>query len=435
MRKREAFVHMHRSGQFVLAGRITVTEDGRFSTCTFQYAKSYLARPDAVTVDPALLPLQGQHVFEGLPGGELFGGIADACPDSWGRHVLDTAASSMGLNLTDFDYMLYAGPDRIGALGFSEQPNLPPFSYQPAWASSLSGSELNLEELLQAADSVDMAEDLAPRYRRFFMRGSSLGGARPKAAVELDGKAWIAKFGQEREAVPTCRLEHGVMQLARLCGIETPHTRLVSVLGNRDIFLIERFDRHEGEHIPFVSARTLTGMSEAETLKGASYADIAMAMRKHCRAACLADDLVALYTRMVFNMCCNNSDDHLRNHGFLYHDGDKTGWSLSPAYDIVPQPLMDEGTPLLHLSAGPQGRKATIENAILGCGAFGLSHDEASAIAIKVKDVVAQNWERVLREAGVNAASIARVRECFAVATGGRGENREEAEAEAGPRP
>lgn len=419
MRNREAYVHMHRSGQFVLVGRIMVTEDGRFSTCAFQYANSYLARADAVSVDPALLPLQEatRRIFDGPVGGELFGGISDACPDSWGRHVLDTAAGGIGITLTPFDYVLYAGPERIGALGFSEKPDLPAFSHQPAWASSLPGTELDLEDLLQAADAVGMAEDLAPRYRRFFVRGSSLGGARPKAAVELDGKAWIAKFGQEREAVPTCRLEHGVMQLARLCGIKTPQTRLVSVMGNRDILLVERFDRHEGARVPFVSARTLTGMTEAETLQGASYADIAVAMRKHCQADYLAKDLATLYTRMVFNICCNNSDDHLRNHGFLYHDAGKSGWRLSPAYDVVPQPLLDEA-PMLHLAAGPRGREASLENAIRGYGAFGLLYDEASSIAAKVKNVVAQNWEPVLRDASVPLASLARVRECFAVAMG-----------------
>lgn len=432
MRKREAFVHMHRSGQFVLAGRIMVTEDGRFSTCAFQYANSYLARTDAVPVDPALLPLQEatRRIFEGPAGGELFGGISDACPDSWGRHVLDTAASGMGIPLTPFDYMLYSGPERIGALGFSEQPDLLPFAHQPSWASGLPGAELNLEELLQAADAVDMVEELVPRYRRFFVRGSSLGGARPKAAVELDGKAWIAKFGQEREAVPTCRLEHGVMQLARLCGIETPQTRLVRVLGNRDILLVERFDRDAGKRVPFVSARTLTGMTETTSL-GASYADIAVAMRKHCRTDDLNKDLTALYTRMVFNMCCNNSDDHLRNHGFSYHDTRKSGWKLSPAYDVVPQPLMDEDTPMLHLAAGPQGRRATLKNAIMGCGAFGLSREEASNIAANVKNVVAQNWECALRDANVPSASLARVRGCFAVAT----EGSEEPSEEAGGRP
>jgi len=298
--------------------------------------------------------------------------------------------------------MLYAGRERIGALGFSEKKDQAPFLHIPDWLSNLPGNELHLEEMLLAADKVDAAEKLEPRYRRFFVRGSSLGGAKPKAAFEYEGEAWIAKFGAAREALPTCRLEHATLALASLCGIQTPQTRIVTVFGNRDILLIKRFDRMSETfaRIPFVSALTLLGRSRAEADSPASYMDIADAMRRHCLGDGLKDNLTELFSRMVFNICCHNNDDHLRNHGFLHVDAGtgKRGWQLSPAYDVVPQPHShNHEAAHLHLGVGMYGRKATFDNAVSASTHFGISREEASNIAFKIKEIVSANWEKMIK--------------------------------------
>lgn len=414
MKERIAYVHMHRDGEFTLAGRLTVVEDGAYSTCTFQYARSYLLRSNAVPVDPVRLPLveDSKTVFAGAAGGALFGGIQDALPDSWGRHVLDTAASAVGIVLTPLDYALYAGPERVGALGFSDEQHAAPFSQIPPWGSS-PGGELSLGEMLEAADAVDDAEDLPVRLRRFFVRGSSMGGARPKAAVELDGTAWIAKFGNQREAWPTCRIEHATMRMAHACGIPTPQTKVLTVFGERDILLVERFDRAAGCRIPFISGLTLLGRTEAQSNDVASYADIATAMRQFCRADTLSKDLEDLFSRMVFNLCCNNYDDHLRNHGFLYDEQGKPGWRLTPAYDVVPQVPQDDGLRMLHLGVGRQGRLATIENALSESEYFGLSREKAAVIAERVHSFVQNNWEKHLLEAGVKRKLLPAIADCF----------------------
>ena len=392
MTTRVAYVHMHLEGSFVVAGRLRYVQDGRFSQCFFEYSNRYLERPDAVAVDPVALPLQREHTYEGPLGGALFNGLRDACPDDWGRHVLDIAAESSGSHLGEFDYMLYAGPDRIGALGFSSVPDAVPFTDVPTWAQGLPGAELDLQGMLLATDNVEQADDLNPQYRRFFVRGSSIGGARPKASFEQDGKFWIAKFSKEREAWPTCRIEHANMLLAAKCGINVPETRRITVLGNRDILLVERFDRqiHNGalHRLPFVSAEATRS------------------------------DIRELYRRMVFNALCNNSDDHLRNHGFLHvaDQNGRSGWRLSPAYDVVPQPVMDNAPRTLHLNVGPEGRSTAMSNVLAAARHFGLAPDEAQMIVEEIRGTIRQNWESLLLSAGVPQRNLAEVRNCYALA-------------------
>lgn len=416
MRERKTYVHVHLHGQFVPAGLLTVLEDGRRSTCTFQYGQRYLQRPDAVPVDPVLLPLAGAkgRTFYGPMGGELFGGIRDASPDAWGRHVLDRAAETAGIALSEFDYATLAGPDRIGALGFSSSPTVEPFSDAPEWLQGVQGGELDLADLLAAADAVDTEDALDPRFRRFLVRGSSLGGARPKAPVDFEGRRWIAKFDRKREAWPTCKIEHASMRLAGMCGIHVPDTKVVSVLG-RDILLVERFDRAVMDgmlcRIPFISAVTLQGLTQEEAEHGGSYKGIADAMRRYCGAATLKDDLAELFRRMVFNICSNNSDDHLRNHGFLYLGG---SWSLSPAYDVVPQPDMGpEEIRNLHLDVGPAGRRATLQNALGSHMGFGLTHGQALRIIQDVQHEFSAHWEETYRQAGVPTRILEELRDCF----------------------
>ena len=421
MPTRVAYVHMHLGGRFVVAGRMRYFQDGRFSQCLFEYSNRYLERQDAVAVDPVALPLQREHTYQGPLGGALFNGIRDACPDDWGRHILDIAAESSGAHLGEFDYMLYAGPDRIGALGFSSAPDAPPFSDRQPWAQNLPGAELDLQAMLEATDSVEQADELNPQYRRFFVRGSSIGGARPKASFEQDGKFWIAKFSKEREAWTTCRIEHANMLLARQCGINVPETKRITVLGNRDILLVERFDRSLGNstlhRIPFVSAMTLIGASGPEA--HASYADIVTAMRRDFySAASTREDIRELYRRMIFNILCNNSDDHLRNHGFL-HQADangRSGWRLSPAYDVVPQPVMDDAPRALHLSVGPEGRLAAIGNGLAAARHFGIALDEAQMLVDEIKGTIRQNWEPLLLSTGVPQRNLADLRNCYALA-------------------
>ena len=161
---------------------------------------------------------------------------------------MDRAAGARALS--EFDYLVATGDTRVGALAFG--PDLPgPKRIVPWSEENLDGENLDLADMLEAVRELDTAEALLPEHRRFLVRGSSLGGARPKATTEYNGKQWIAKFGRADDRFPVCRAEYVTMTMAGQVGINVPTVRLEKVLG-QDIYLIERFDRIQ-------TARTIGG--------------------------------------------------------------------------------------------------------------------------------------------------------------------------------
>ncbi len=392
------YMHLPAAGQFVPAGILDISQDAGGLLSEFRYGHRYLERPNAIPLDPLQLPLTGQ-IFQTTG---LFGAFQDASPDSWGRHLLDRAAEEYGVRPTEFDYLTVLDQDtRIGALAFG--PDLHgPRPHTPIWRPKIvDGDRLDLTGMLEAVDAILSAEKLPPQFRRFLLRGSSIGGAKPKAAVDYDGRFWVAKFSETLDTWPTCRAEMAAMHLAGRCGIRVPRCRVISIAG-RDIFLIERFDRY-GEHAHplrrhFVSAMTLIG---AKDMTRGSYGDIARAIRRFGPADSLEGDLAELFRRMVFNILCNNSDDHLRNHGFLFDPASRM-WRLSPVYDLVPQPqwTQDE-TSRLTLDVGQQGAVATIENALSRTADFGLKREVAEKIALEMARTIRNYWQDEHQKAGV----------------------------------
>jgi serine/threonine-protein kinase HipA len=223
-----AYVYLHLGGEFVPAGLLTMHQDGREVVSTFAYGRRYLERKDAAPVDPLQLPLgRNEHHTRGV-----FRAFQDASPDGWGRHLLDRAAEQDGVVPSEFDYLTVLNQeDRTGALAFG--PDLSgPRPATPAWRPrEIPGDRLNLGEMLRDVDAVLNHEDLPAGQRRFLIRGSSVGGAQPKAAIEYEGRPWIAKFSRELEQWPTCRIELAAMRLAEKCGIRVPECRVVDVGG------------------------------------------------------------------------------------------------------------------------------------------------------------------------------------------------------------
>jgi serine/threonine-protein kinase HipA len=403
-----AYVYLHLGGEFVPAGLLTMHQDGREVVSTFAYGRRYLERKDAAPVDPLQLPLgRNEHHTRGV-----FRAFQDASPDGWGRHLLDRAAEQDGVVPSEFDYLTVLNQeDRTGALAFG--PDLSgPRPATPAWRPrEIPGDRLNLGEMLRDVDAVLNHEDLPAGQRRFLIRGSSVGGAQPKAAIEYEGRPWIAKFSRELEQWPTCRIELAAMRLAEKCGIRVPECRVVDV-GGRDVFLTARFDRNGNPPIRhhFLSAMTLTG---ADSLTDGTYGDIALAIRRFGVAGHLKADLEELFRRMVFNILCNNWDDHLKNHGFL-HDATSGKWRLSPAYDIVPQPQRDgDDASRLTLGIGRQGRVATLDNTLSRCADFDLDLPKARKIAQGMTALVRENWREQNKMAGVPEVKLRLIQEAY----------------------
>lgn len=403
------YVYIYLQEGPVPAGLLETIGEGRETTARFAYGRRYLQRKDRLPLDPVQLLLHDADTeveYRAPEGFVLFNGIRDAAPDGWGRHLMDRAAG--GRPLTEFDYLIATGDNRVGALAFG--PDLAgPKRIVPWQEDNLHGEILDLADMLEAVRELDTADDLSAKYRRFLVRGSSLGGARPKATTEYNGKQWIAKFGRADDRFPVCRAEYVTMTLARQVGINVPPVRLEKILG-QDVYLIERFDRpSRGEsfrRLPFISGLTITGAHESESSQQ-SYRRLAEQLRIF--GSDPVNDSKELWRRMVFNILCNNNDDHLRNHGFLW---DGKGWRLSPGYDIVPAPQISLERDLA-IGVGRNGRQATLRNALSDIASFGLSREDGVAAARGMQQTVRNAWEDLFRRHGFTPAEIERLRTCF----------------------
>ena len=408
MVERTVFIHLPGETEAVPAGRLTMIEQGlQVQASTFAYGRRYVARANALPVDPVALALvPGRNDEERVPAGGLamFGALRDATPDAWGRRVIENRLRAPPNGLPESVYLDHAGPHRAGALDVRESPTSPP-------AGSALPAVVDLRHLLDAAARIEEGEPVPAHLGVFFAGGPSVGGARPKAVVTVDGGEWIAKFPARNDPFNVPLVERATLELAREAGLVVPRTRMETLADGRQVMLIERFDREPlaggmgRRHM--VSALTLLALHEQDS-PDSSYAAIADAMGVHGVSGQIASDRHELFARMVFNILVSNDDDHLRNHAFLF-DAEGGGWRLSPLYDVVPKPQVAQER-MLHLSIGPQGRLARLANALAGAGRFGLLPPDAARIIDRIVRAV-RIWRDTFEGLGVS------VRECDRVAS------------------
>jgi len=403
----QTYVFVYLAEGPVPAGLLTMTDEQRTQFSTFAYGRRYLMRPDRIPVDPVTLPLtdgKATQTFRTEEGFAVFGGIRDAAPDGWGQYLMYKAMGDR--TPTEADLILASGDHRVGALAFGPTPAKPQ-RITPWGDGDAPGEHFDLAKLAEAAERAQNVDLLDENLRRLLTAGSSLGGARPKAATEINDQPWIAKFQAQKDTFPECRVELATMRLAKDCGLDVPSLAFENILG-RDIYMIERFDRTKNKQhrTPFASGLTMLAAHESEVSQY-NYRDLAAVLRQH--GTMVKTDLNELFRRMVFNILVTNDDDHLRNHGFLY---DGYGWRLSPLYDVVPKPQIGFERRLV-LGVGPHGRDATLVNAIEGASDFDLSLEKAEAITAELAETVANGWEKAFQGAGINAADIARFATCF----------------------
>lgn len=410
MVERTVFIHLPGETAAVPAGRLTMIEQGpQVQASTFAYGRRYVARRNAVPVDPVALALEaGRNGEERVPaaGLAMFGALRDATPDAWGRRVIENRLGAPPNGLPESSYLDHAGPHRAGALDVRESPISQP-------AGGVLPSVLDLRHLLDAAARIEEGEPVPAHLEVFFAGGPSVGGARPKAVVTADGGEWIAKFPARSDPFNVPLVERATLELARTAGLAVPDTRLETLADGRQVMLIERFDR---ERLPqgigrrhMVSALTLLALHEQES-PDSSYAAISDAIGLHGVSGRILSDRSELFARMVFNILVSNDDDHLRNHAFLF-DAEGGGWRLSPLYDVVPKPQVAHER-MLHLSVGPKGRLARLDNALAGAGRFGLLPPDAAQIVERVAAAV-RSWRESFEASGVTARECDRIASAF----------------------
>ena len=341
----------------------------------FVYGRSYLERADAIALDPRDIPL-AEGVFRPRSG-EMHSVIRDAAPDAWGRRVLLYRLNKEAL--TELDYLLMAGPDRIGAQEVLDSPD----NYR-----TQEDTLVSLEQLATAADYIDRGQPLPEALNATLIHGSSVGGARPKALLSDDKQRWIAKFSSSTDQYPVIRSELAAMWLAGQCKIRVPEVRLVESMG-KDVLLVNRFDRINTaagwQRCFMISGLTALQLHETEA-QLASYLDLAGFIRRYGKDA--VKDSRELYRRMVYNLLIGNNDDHARNHAFFW---DGKYYRLTPAYDICPM-LRSGLTSNQAMIVGEQGRLSTLKNALSEAGQFGLTIEEAKTIKDELIERIETLW-------------------------------------------
>lgn len=385
-----------------LPGDIKPTLCGLFSHQTtvsggvvgkFVYGKSYLANPDALPVDPVVLPCNGREfsttAFNGVPSALL-----DALPDDWGRYVIEKTHGSQSFPI---GLMLNLRNDSVGNLAFSAFANVEPD------AKSIG---LPFEKLEAARKFILRLEDEKPidEYSQDGLQqlNTAMGGARPKLTVIKGDRLWLAKFPslKDRPIAPIAKIESASLKLANFCEINVVDTQVVF----DDILLVRRFDRtFNGKgwsRDSFLSARTILASNRLlPTQAMGSYPRLAVELARY------SSDPIAdrrqLYRRMVFNVMIHNMDDHDRNHGLVADDEPGT-YRLSPAYDIVPQRSSTFRREHA-MELGNGSYTATRENLLADCHTFALTVADANVIIDSVQDSVRNHWRQFFIEEGLPA--------------------------------
>lgn len=404
---REVLVFVDLQGTPYLVGRLWARMRKDRESATFEYDKSWLAHPERFSLEPALKLGPGPyHTTSDKP---LFGAIGDSAPDRWGRVLMRRAerrraerAGQAPRTLREIDYLLMVDDEaRQGALRFAEREGGPFLAeIGPTKIPPL----IELPRLLSATEHVLEDKESDDDLRLLLAPGSSLGGARPKASVrDRDGHLAIAKFPNEGDEVNTVLWEAVALTLAAKAGIPVPAWRLESV-ADKPVLLLRRFDRGQGMRVPFVSAMS---MLDAKDNEARSYLEFVDILRQH--GAAPKEDMHALWRRIVFSVLISNTDDHLRNHGFLW--AGPAGWRLSPAYDLNPVPT-DIKPRVLTTAIDLDDGTASLKLALDVAGYFELRGDDAGQIAGQVGQAVA-TWRKVAVKIGLTAVEINRMASAF----------------------
>jgi serine/threonine-protein kinase HipA len=399
--KTDIYVYAHWKGmqEPKIIGILSAQQAKGKKAFSFEYDKDWLKSDQKFLLDPDI-QLYGGPQYPNQK--ENFGIFLDSMPDTWGRTLMKRREAQLAREknvkpktLYDIDFLLGVFDEsRMGALRFKIDPvgeflDNNKTASTPPWTS--------IRELQNAAfifeNDID-SEDVNRYLSVLITPGSSLGGARPKANIlDADKSLWIAKFPSKTDTIDKAAWEFLAYQLATKAGIEMAPCRMERILGKHHTFFTKRFDRENGERIHFASAMTITGNNE-DTIRDnqASYLDIAEFISNN--GANIKANLHQLWRRIIFNIAISNTDDHLRNHGFILT---KEGWILSPAYDLNPS-IDKDG---LALNIDTDNNELDFDLAKSVGEYFRLNNNQMEVIIQEVLEVTTK-WKTMANEIGIS---------------------------------
>jgi serine/threonine-protein kinase HipA len=390
----------------LLAGRMYSHRRRGIESTTFVYDGGFLADPDAYALDPAL-PLVG-GTLQTPAGRALFGGFADSLPDRWGRTLIQRAeraraktAGTAPRSLSEVDLLLGVRDDlRQGALRFQLDDQGPLLATDDSGVPALA----DLPALLDIAARVERDTADYDDLQLLLRVASSLGGARPKAHVlDAAGRLAIAKFpSPSSDTWNVMAWEKVALDLARDAGVMVTDSQLIRI-GDRHVLIVDRFDRCGTARIGYASAMT---MLEANDGDQRSYLEIAAVIEE--RSAAATADLRQLWRRMAFSILISNTDDHLRNHGFLHQQAES--WTLSPAFDLNPNPV--PGPKDLSTAIDFDDTRASVQTLLSVADYFRLKAGDALDVLAQVTRATA-NWRGVAQSHGLTRRDIGDMEPAF----------------------
>lgn len=379
----------------ILAGSLWTHRRRTAESASFAYAENYLGTPSAYALDPGLALRAG--IQQTRNGQALFAAFSDSAPDRWGRNLIKRLESKRAQqagtaprSLSEIDFLLGVRDDlRQGALRFRATGDGPFLAEGDLGVPALA----ELPALLNLAARAEADDAGYEELRRMVRDGSSLGGARPKVHVlDLGGRVAIAKFpSASSDTWNVMAWEKVALDLARAAGIRVPDSTLLRVAG-RSVLVLDRFDRRGDVRIGYVSALTMLEAADGEQR---SYLDIAAIIEQHSTDT--TQELRELWRRIAFSVLISNTDDHLRNHGFLHAGGD--AWALSPAFDLNPNPAT--GTTYLSTAIDEHDTTATLDNVRAVADYFRLDPKAVDSELVRVLAAV-RSWRKVARYHGLS---------------------------------
>ena len=357
---------------------------------SLRYSPHWLQHGMALSED---LPLRDVEFLPQLPDSAV-GAVDDARPDRWGERVIRFLINPQ--RLSTLDHLYFAGDDRFGALGVSLSSD----SYQPFQHGSMA-QLADVQQLHELIRQIEAGVTPPAHLARLVSPGATLGGAKPKALMTMDGAPWVLKFSEAHDTLDAGLVEHACMLLAAKAGITVCETKpLPYALGSQrqHALAVKRFDRAGPQRWHAVSAHV--ALPAAGMPHG--YPEMALWLRRHGEASAIAQNAKEVFKRMVFNILMDNTDDHEKNHAFVWRAG---AWHLAPAFDVLPTNL---GLAYQSMRVGQEGADATLSNALSDHRAFGVNLQEAKQWVTQVQDVT-QDWAKHFAKQSVRDADIQRL--------------------------